>query len=196
MPNTARVIRSIPFWVLVGGSLVAVGGGVYLLVDKLTVMASTLADGTATGVEVYAGQIWAVLGAILIGVGLIGLALALTLGTIGSIARGVTPSVVAEEIDVVEVVEPATVAAPVAETVAAPVSDADESAQAPGASHRLIAHRTTRRRRSSRGPAPSSSDQNGSSGSIAMATNRSVRYVIDAWKTRIGRICSPRTARL
>ena len=71
MPNTARVIRSIPFWVLVGGSLVAVGGGVYLLVDKLTVMASTLADGTATGVEVYAGQIWAVLGAILIGVGLI-----------------------------------------------------------------------------------------------------------------------------
>ncbi|RKS89420.1 hypothetical protein DEU37_1734 [Microbacterium sp. AG790] len=127
MPNTARVIRSIPFWVLVGGSLVAVGGGVYLLVDKLTVMASTLADGTATGVEVYAGQIWAVLGAILIGVGLIGLALALTLGTIGSIARGVTPSVVAEEIDVVEVVEPATVAAPVAETIAAPTADADES---------------------------------------------------------------------
>lgn len=130
MPNTARVIRSIPFWVLVGGSLVAVGGGVYLLVDKLTVMASTLADGTATGVEVYAGQIWAVLGAILIGVGLIGLALALTLGTIGSIARGVTPSVVAEEIDVVEVVEPATVAAPVAETIAAPAADADESAAA------------------------------------------------------------------
>ena len=130
MPNTARVIRSIPFWVLVGGSLVAVGGGVYLLVDKLTVMASTLADGTATGVEVYAGQIWAVLGAILIGVGLIGLALALTLGTIGSIARAVTPSVVAEEIDVVEVVEPATVAAPVAETIAARAADADESAAA------------------------------------------------------------------
>ncbi|EIC08813.1 dinucleotide-utilizing enzyme [Microbacterium laevaniformans OR221] len=130
MPNTARVIRSIPFWVLVGGSLVAVGGGVYLLVDKLTIMASAIADGTATGVEVYPGQIWAVLGAILIGVGLIGLALALTLGTIGSIARGVTPSVVAEEIDVVEVVEPATVAAPVAETIAAPAADADESAAA------------------------------------------------------------------
>ncbi|MDC7802527.1 hypothetical protein PP359_01175 [Sphingomonas sp. BLCC-B65] len=130
MPNTARVIRSIPFWVLVGGSLVAVGGGVYLLVDKLTVMASTLADGTATGVEVYAGQIWAVLGAILIGVGLIGLALALTLGTMGSLARGATPSVVAEEIDVVEIVEPATNAAPVAETVTSPVSETDEPAQA------------------------------------------------------------------
>lgn len=127
MPNTARVIRSIPFWVLVGGSLVAVGGGVYLLVDKLSVMASTLADGTATGVEVYAGQIWAVLGAILIGVGLIGLALALTLGTIGSLARGTTPSVVAEEIDVVEIVEPAaaTVAAPVAESVPAPAVAAE-----------------------------------------------------------------------
>lgn len=130
MPNTARVIRSIPFWVLVGGSLVAVGGGVYLLVDKLTIMASAIADGTATGVEVYPGQIWAVLGAILIGVGLIGLALALTLGTIGSIARAVTPSVVPQEIDVVEVVEPATVAAPVAETIAAPTADADESAAA------------------------------------------------------------------
>lgn len=130
MPNTARVIRSIPFWVLVGGSVVAVGGGVYLLVDKLTVMASTLADGTATGVEVYAGQIWAVLGAILIGVGLTGLALALTLGTIGSLARGVRPNVVAEEIEVVEVVEPAPVAAPATETVAAPVADADESAPA------------------------------------------------------------------
>ena len=38
--------------------------------------------------------------------------------------------------------------------------------------------------------------QNGSSGSIAIATNSSVRYVIDAWKTRIGRGSVPRTARL
>jgi hypothetical protein len=38
--------------------------------------------------------------------------------------------------------------------------------------------------------------QNGSSGSIAIATNSSVRYVIDAWKTRIGRGSVPRTARV
>ncbi len=121
MPNTARVIRSIPFWVLVGGSLVAIGGGVYLLVTKLTIMANTITDGTATGVEVYPGQIWAVLGAVLIGAGLVGLALALTLGTLSALLRdpSVAPAIVAEEIEVVEVVEPtaaATASTPVAES--------------------------------------------------------------------------------
>ena len=38
--------------------------------------------------------------------------------------------------------------------------------------------------------------QKGSSGSTAIATNSSVRYVIDAWKTRIGRGSVPRTARV
>lgn len=97
MPNTApRLSRSIPLWVLVGGSVVAIGAGTYLLVDKLGTMAATLTDGTATGVEVYAGQIWAVLGAILIGAGLIGLALALTVGAVRTLVP-VAP---------VEVVEP------------------------------------------------------------------------------------------
>lgn len=130
MPNTARVIRSIPFWVLVGGSVVAIGGGVYLLVDKLTIMANTLTDGTATGVEVYAGQIWAVLGAILIGAGLIGLALALTLGTLGALVRRteIEPVVAAEEIEVVEVVE----SVPATETVAsAPVETVDAGTDRP-----------------------------------------------------------------
>ena len=39
------------------------------------------------------------------------------------------------------------------------------------------------------------SAQNGSSGSTAIATNSSVRYVMDAWNTRIGRGSPPRTAR-
>jgi hypothetical protein len=39
-------------------------------------------------------------------------------------------------------------------------------------------------------------DQNGSSGSTAIATNKSVRYVMEAWKTRIGRGSVPRTARV
>ena len=98
MPNTARVIRSIPFWVLVGGSVVAIAGGAFLLISKLNTMATTLTDGTATGVEVYAGQIWAVSGAILAGAGFVGLALALTLGALRS--------VVAPAADVVTVVEP------------------------------------------------------------------------------------------
>ncbi|AUG29993.1 MULTISPECIES: dinucleotide-utilizing enzyme [Microbacterium] len=129
MPNTARVNRSIPFWVLVGGSVVAIGGGVYLLVDKLTIMANTLTDGTATGVEVYAGQIWAVLGAILIGAGLIGLALALTLGTLGALVRRTEiEPVVAEEIEVVEVVD----SVPATETVAsAPAETVDAGTDRP-----------------------------------------------------------------
>ncbi|WP_454137465.1 dinucleotide-utilizing enzyme [Microbacterium paulum] len=96
--STNRLIRSIPFWVLVGGSVVAIAGGAFLLISKLNTMATTLTDGTATGVEVYAGQIWAVSGAILAGAGFVGLALALTLGALRS--------VVAPAADVVTVVEP------------------------------------------------------------------------------------------
>ena len=96
--STTRLSRSIPFWVLVGGSVVAIAGGAFLLISKLNTMATTLTAGTATGVEVYAGQIWAVSGAILAGAGFVGLALALTLGALRS--------VVAPAADVVTVVEP------------------------------------------------------------------------------------------
>lgn len=81
-----RLTRSVPFWILLSGSVVSIGAGAFVLVEKLGTMATTLADGTATGVEVYAGQIWAVLGAILVGAGLIGLALAATLATLRSFA--------------------------------------------------------------------------------------------------------------
>ncbi|GAA3023775.1 dinucleotide-utilizing enzyme [Microbacterium dextranolyticum] len=132
---TNRLIRSTPFWVLVGGSVVTIAGGAYLLISKLTLMASTLTDGTATGVEVYAGQIWAVLGAILIGAGVIGLALALTLGALRAVvspaATIVEAPVWAEE--VVEVVDtPAytPAAAPAPEVVDAPETRASARAAA------------------------------------------------------------------
>ena len=118
MPNTApRLSRSIPFWVLVGGSVVAIGAGTYLLVDKLGTMAATLTDGTATGVEVYAGQIWAVLGAILIGAGLIGLALALTVGAVRTLVPAAPVEVVEPPAweDEVVVAEATTVESAVAE---------------------------------------------------------------------------------
>lgn len=113
--STTRLSRSIPFWVLVGGSVVAIAGGAYLLISKLTTMASTLTDGTATGVEVYAGQIWAVLGAILIGAGLVGLTLALVLGALNSAVAPAADAVVVEpwEEDVVEVAAPVTASEPV-----------------------------------------------------------------------------------
>lgn len=112
-----RLTRSVPFWTLLGGSVVAIGVGAYLLVDKLGIMAATLADGTATGVEVYAGQIWAVLGAILIGAGLIGLALIATLAVLRSFAPAATAEVVDapawNEVDELD------------ETTAIPATDAD-----------------------------------------------------------------------
>jgi len=118
--STNRLSRSVPFWVLVGGSVVATAGGAVLLFTKLDTMATKLTDGSATGVEVYAGQIWAVLGAILVGVGLIGLALALVLGALSSLAAPAAVDVVepiAWEEDVVVASEPAPVAAAVAEPV-------------------------------------------------------------------------------
>lgn len=116
MPTT-RLSRSIPFWVLVAGSLAAIAGGATLLIMKLSVMAATLTDGSATGVEVYAGQTWAVVGAILVGVGLVGLALALTLGALST-------AVGARAVPAVEAVE-------VADVTAAPVWESEPVVDAP-----------------------------------------------------------------
>ncbi len=125
MPTT-RLSRSVPFWVLIGGSVVSIAGGAFVLVSKLDIIATSITDGTATGVEVYAGQIWAVLGAILVGAGLVGFALALTLA---ALRTAVSPSVeVVEVIDAPawqdDVVEAPAYAAPVVEEPA-PVTTTD-----------------------------------------------------------------------
>ena len=106
MTTRPRLTRSIPFWLLIAGSLASIGGGAFVLVDRLGVMETALTAGTATGVEVYVGQIWAVLGAILIGVGATGLALAATLGALRSLAAASpAAAVVAEEIAPIESLE-------------------------------------------------------------------------------------------
>ncbi len=80
MTTRPRLVRSVPFWVLIVGSIATSAFGAWLTLDKLGVMTSALAAGTATGVEVYVGQTWAIVGGILIATGLVGLALALVLG--------------------------------------------------------------------------------------------------------------------
>ncbi len=82
-----RLVRSVPFWALIAGSAVAIGGGAYLLVDKLGTMETALNAGTATGVEVYVGQVWAIFGGVLVGAGALGLALALAVAA----ARSLVP---------------------------------------------------------------------------------------------------------
>jgi hypothetical protein len=94
MTARPRLVRSVPYWVLVVGSLAVGAVGLWLTLDKLGVMTATLADGSATGVEVYAGQSWAILGSIMIGAGVVGLALALTLAAAASLVKPEEPVVV------------------------------------------------------------------------------------------------------
>lgn len=78
------LVRSIPFWILLAGSVVVGVVGAWLAVDKLAVMSAALTAGTATPVDVYVGQVWAIVGGILIATGLVGLALALVLAVLRS----------------------------------------------------------------------------------------------------------------
>lgn len=91
MNTRPRLIRSIPFWLLIVGSLASAGYGAFLLIDKLAVMETALTEGTTTGIEIYVGQIWAVFGAILVGAGVLGLGLAATLGALRALT---TPTIV------------------------------------------------------------------------------------------------------
>jgi hypothetical protein len=96
MNTRPRLVRSIPYWGLVVGSVASIGFGTWLTVDKITIMSTTLTDGTATGVEVYGGQAWAVFAAAFVAAGLVGLVAALALAA----AR----SLVARPVEVVEAI--------------------------------------------------------------------------------------------
>lgn len=89
-----RLTTSIPYWLLIVASLASAAGGASLLIDKLGTMTVGLTDGTATTVDVYVGQMWAVLGTVLIGAGAIGLLLALTLGAARALVPAAAPAVV------------------------------------------------------------------------------------------------------
>ena len=97
MTARPRLVRSVPYWVLVVGSVASGAVGLWLTLDKLGVMTDRILDETATGVDVYVGQSWVVLGAILIGTGLVGLALALTLAAGASLVKRAEPAVVLAE---------------------------------------------------------------------------------------------------
>lgn len=124
------LVRSIPFWILLVGSLATGAFGAWLAVDKLAVMSTALTDGTATPVDVYVGQVWAIVGGILIATGIIGLALALVVAAI----RSFMPVADAEIIEALEWSAdeaPATDAAATDDAADAPASveRADETAE-------------------------------------------------------------------
>ena len=129
MTARPRLVRSVPYWVLVVGSVAAGAVGLWLTLDKLGVMTDRILDETATGVDVYVGQSWVGLGAILIGTGLVGLALALTLAAGASLVTRAEPAVVlAEPFDDADDETDDVIVASAPETVAVDSVTADEAA--------------------------------------------------------------------
>ncbi|KQR38199.1 MULTISPECIES: hypothetical protein [Microbacterium] len=142
--------RSIGFWLLLVLSLASAGVGGWLIAGQVGTMTSTLLDGTATGIEVYVGQSLVVVGAALLGAGVIGLLIAIALTAVQALMPTTAPVVVepidwTSEADADDAIEPATDDAPTL------VSSEDETI------------------------VENDEPQNGSSGSTATATKISVK---------------------
>ena len=180
--------RTPGFWILLIVSLAATGVGGWLIAGQIGTMTSTLLDGTATGVEVYVGQSLVVVGAAVLGAGLIGLLLALGL----TAARALVPAPAAAPVVVDGLAEPSAPVGATDDTALLRSHDAraEDAESAPDA-HPVTsdAHVTAA---DDRGHAatdaasvesttddpsstPEAEAQNGSSGSTATATNSSVR---------------------
>ncbi len=155
--------RSAGFWLLIVVSLAAVGVGGWMIAGQVGTMTTTLMDGTATGVEVYVGQSLVVVGAVVLGAGLVGLLLSLGLVAARTlVAAPVTAApIVEQEASIIQDESAETVLVPrekpalptAAAEIAEPQVDAEPASAEPQADE----------------------DQKGSSGSIATATNSSVR---------------------
>ncbi|CAH0182644.1 hypothetical protein [Microbacterium foliorum] len=142
--------RSIGFWLLLVLSLASAGVGGWIIAGQLGTMTSTLLDGTATGIEVYVGQSLVVVGAALLGAGVIGLLISVALVAVQALVPSTTP-VVVEPID-----------------WAAESSEPGESTVATDAAEPTVDTRVEKADVDDEG-------QNGSSGSTATATKISVK---------------------
>ncbi|MGO2746285.1 hypothetical protein [Microbacterium sp.] len=151
MKNTS-LMRSIPYWLLLVLSLVAVAVGGWLVVDNTATMQTTLLDGTATNIEVYVGQAWITAGAAVLAAGILGVLITLGIAAAKTLVPSSTP-VVVEEIDWTAEDESSVDSAPERADSAPEPADSDPE------------------------PVEGSEleDQNGSSGSIATATKISVK---------------------
>ena len=145
--------RSAGFWLLIVVSLAAVGVGGWMIAGQVGTMTTTLMDGTATGVEVYVG-------AVVLGAGLVGLLL--SLGLVAARTLVTSPitgaPIVEHEEPIVQDEAVETVSVP-REEPSLPATDTEPQMETEPAS----------------ADAQGDEDQKGSSGSIATATNSSVR---------------------
>jgi hypothetical protein len=139
MTSRPRLVRSIPFWILLVGSLAATVLGGALSFTKITAMIVGLDAQTATTAEVYGGQSWIVIGAALLAAGLVGLVATLSLAVIRSLLATAPAEV--EQVDDVAVASddlpfvevPAAAQQPHAES-ATPVPAEESPVAAPAAS--------------------------------------------------------------
>jgi UPF0716 family protein affecting phage T7 exclusion len=90
--------RSIGFWLLLVLSVASAAVGGWIISGQIGTMTSTLTDGTATGVEVYVGQSLVVVGAALLGAGVLGILIAVALTAVRALIPTTAP-VVVEPID-------------------------------------------------------------------------------------------------
>jgi UPF0716 family protein affecting phage T7 exclusion len=97
--------RSIGFWLLLVLAIASTAVGGWLISGQIDTMTTTLADGTATGVEVYVGQSLVVVGAALLGAGIVGILLAAALVAVQALLPVRTP-VAVEPIDWTTASEP------------------------------------------------------------------------------------------
>lgn len=149
--------RSIGFWLLLVLSLASAGVGGWIIAGQVGTMTSTLLDGTATGIEVYVGQSLVVVGAALLGAGVIGVLIAVALSAVQALVPSPTP-VVVEPIDWTSEAEAAGEAG--VDTDEPAIISADASTDPASDAGRMDAEGGT---------------QNGSSGSTATATKISVK---------------------
>ncbi|WP_246878308.1 hypothetical protein [Microbacterium sp. BLY] len=152
--------RSAGFWLLIVVSLAAVGVGGWMIAGQVGTMTTTLMDGTATGVEVYVGQSLVVVGAVVLGAGLVGLLLSLGLVAARTLVASpiAAAPIVEREEPIVQDEAVETVSVP-REEPSLPATDTEPQMETEPAS----------------ADAQGDEDQKGSSGSIATATKSSVR---------------------
>lgn len=171
---TRALNRSIPFWTLLIVSVALAGSGAWVVAQHLGTMTKTLLDGSATGLEVYGGQSWIVIGAALLGAGALGVLITLATAVIAALLPA--PAASPQDGDPVDATSDPAVVQGVGTAILTGATEPRTDAEVPSAS---AEDATEDGSEQTAGTAPdgetAEDDQNGSSGSTATATKISVK---------------------
>lgn len=91
MSMNKSLIRNLGFWLLLAASVASTTFGTLITTGQLGMMTAKLLDNTAVAVDVYVGQSRVVVGAVLLGVGVLGILLVLTLIAAKSLVQPAAP---------------------------------------------------------------------------------------------------------